>query len=234
MLEMLILVPRITNRLQYTFDFVFGTMLGVTFQFTTDTNRFRDYEGQKMSYGDTPLWDEPFQKSVKLLFEHDLYAQDLKPIDFLDAKAFFPVYSHRSMMPFDVLAAVFFLISRYEEYLPQIRDQYGRFTPESSCLCQLGLLDKPLVDIWVQELAKRLGLDPFPASRHYRFQPTYDVDAAWAYLHKGSCVRWVPMSVISWPATRRRSVGATGCCSSTNGILSTVSTSSCSCRRSSI
>ncbi|MBO4328132.1 MAG: polysaccharide deacetylase family protein [Bacteroidales bacterium] len=182
---MLILVPRITNRLQYTFDFVFGTMLGVTFQFTTDTNRFRDYEGQKMSYGDTPLWDEPFQKSVKLLFEHDLYAQDLKPIDFLDAKAFFPVYSHRSMMPFDVLAAVFFLISRYEEYLPQIRDQYGRFTPESSCLCQLGLLDKPLVDIWVQELAKRLGLDPFPASRQYRFQPTYDVDAAWAYLHKG-------------------------------------------------
>ena len=182
---MLILVPRITNRLAYTFDFVFGTMLEVRFRLTTDTVQFRDYEGPKMSYGDTPLWDEPFQKAAKLLFERDLYEQDLKPIDFLDGKAFFPVYSHRSLMPFDVFAASFFLISRYEEYLPQIRDQYGRFTPESSCLCRYGMLDKPLVDGWVQELARRLGLDPFPASRKYVFQPTYDVDAAWAYLHKG-------------------------------------------------
>lgn len=182
---MLILVPRITNRLHYTFDFVFGTMLGVDFRLTTDTIQFRDYEGPKMSYGETPLWDEPFQKSVKLLFERDIYEQHLKPIDFLGGKAFFPVYSHRSLMPFDVFAASFFLISRYEEYLPQIRDRYGRFTPESSCLFQYGLLGRPLVDIWVQEFAKRLNLNPFPASRHYAFLPTYDVDAAWAYLHKG-------------------------------------------------
>ena len=34
-------------------------------------------------------------------------------------------------------------------------------------------------------MARRLHLDPFPPSRKYCFQPTYDVDAAWAYLHKG-------------------------------------------------
>lgn len=182
---MLVLVPKITNRLHYAFDFVFNTMLEVPFQLTTDTNLFRDFEGQKMSYGEIPLWDEPFQKASKLLFERDIYEQDLKPFDFQEVKGIFPVYSHRSLMPFDVFAASFFLISRYEEYLPQIRDQYGRFTPESSCLYRLGLLDKPVVDLWVQELAKRLHLDPFPPSRKYVFQPTYDVDAAWAYLHKG-------------------------------------------------
>lgn len=182
---MLILVPKITNRLHYAFDFVFHTMLGVEFQLTTDNNLFRDYEGQKMSYGDAPLWDEPFQKGVKLLFERDIYEQELKPFDFLDVKAFFPVYSQRSLLPFDVFAASFFLISRYEEYLPQIRDQYGRFTPESSCLHRTGLLSKPVVDIWVLELAHRLQLEPAPRFRKYNFQPTYDVDAAWAYLHKG-------------------------------------------------
>ena len=182
---MLVLVPRITNRLHYAFDFVFNTMLEVPFQLTTDTNLFRDYEGPKMSYGEVPLWDEPFQKAAKLLFERDIYEQDLKPIDFMGTKGFFPVYSQRSLMPFDVFAASFFLISRYEEYLPQIRDQYGRFTPGSSCLYRLEMLNQPVVDRWVQAFAQRLQLEPFPASRNYTFVPTYDVDAAWAYLHKG-------------------------------------------------
>lgn len=182
---MLILVPRITNRLHYTFDFVFHDRLGVPFNLTTDVASFRDYDGPKMSYGENPLWDEPFQKSVRLLFERDIYEQVLKPFDFLDVKGMFPVYSHRSLMPFDVFAATFYLISRYEEYLPQIRDQYGRFKPESSCLHQMGILSKPVVDIWILDLAKRLHLEDTMASRKYRFQATYDVDAAWAYLHKG-------------------------------------------------
>ena len=182
---MLILVPKVTNRLQYTFDFVFGTVLGMDFELTTKKESFRDFEGRKMSYGPTPLWDEPFQKSVNILFERDIYEQDLKPFDFKDVKGIFPVYNQRSMMPFDVFAAVFFLITRYEEYLPQVRDQYGRFTPQSSCLFNMGVLAKPVVDIWIYEFAKCLHIEDIIKQRSYSFQPTYDVDAAWAYLHKG-------------------------------------------------
>lgn len=182
---MLILVPKVTNRLHYTLEFVFNTMLGVDFKLTTDVASFRDFEGPKMSYGTSPLWDEPFLKSVKLLFERDIYEQDLKPFDFNDVKGIFPVYNQRSVMPFDVFAAIFFLITRYEEYLPQVRDQYGRFTPQSSCLFQMDVLDKPIVDIWVLELAKRLHLEGVMRQKSYSFQPTYDIDAAWAYLHKG-------------------------------------------------
>ena len=182
---MLILVPKNTNRLQYTLDFVFGTMLGVDFKLTTDAGAFRDFEGPKMSYGPEPLWDEPFIKSVGLLFERDIYEQELKPFDFQEVKGIFPVYNNRSLMPFDVFSAIFYLITRYEEYLPQVRDQYGRFTPESSCLYHMGMLSKPIVDIWVIELAQRLHLEEGLAKRSYQFQPTYDVDAAWAYLHKG-------------------------------------------------
>ena len=182
---MLVFVPKITNRLHYTFDFVFNTVLGVDFQLTTNKDAFRDYEGDKMSYGQNPLWEEPFQKATSLLFEHDIYNQELKPIDFMGVKGFFPVYSQRSLFPFDLFAASFYLITRYEEYLPQIRDQHGRFAPEYSCLYQMGMLAKPIVDLWVLELAKRLHLEDKIAPRKYVFQPTYDVDAAWAYLHKG-------------------------------------------------
>lgn len=181
---MLILVPKNTNRLQYTLDFVFGTVLGVDFKLTTDKNMFRDFGGPKMSYGPNPLWDEPFLKSMGLLFERDIYEQELKPFDYKDVKGIFPVYNARSLMPFDVFSAVFFLITRYEEYLPQVRDQYGRFTPESSCLYQMGMLAKPIVDIWIMELAQCLHLETVK-TRTYTFLPTYDVDAAWAYLHKG-------------------------------------------------
>ena len=182
---MLILVPKITNRLQFTLEFVFGNLLGVDFRLTTDQAKFRDFEGRKMSYGPNPLWDEPFQKSSGLLFERDIYEQELKPFDFMEVKGIFPVYAQRSLMPFDVFAATFYLISRYEEYLPQVRDKYGRFTPESSCLYQMGMLAKPIVDIWVFELSKRLHLEDVMKPRTYCFQPTYDIDAAWAYLHKG-------------------------------------------------
>lgn len=182
---MLILVNKVTNRLLYTFDFVFGTMMGLEYHVTTDKASFRDFEGLKMSYGTEPLWDEPFQKAVPLLFEHDISEQNLKPIDFMEVKGFFPVYGQRSLMPFDVFAAIFYLISRYEEYLPQVRDHYGRFTPESSCLHQVGMLSKPLVDIYLQELIARLHVEKEVKPRHYAFQPTYDIDAAWSYLHKG-------------------------------------------------
>lgn len=182
---MLILVPKITNRLHYAFDFVFGVMLHTGFELTTDRNAFRDFEGPKMSYGNDPLWDEPFQKSVPLLFEHDLYEQRLNPIDFMEVKGFFPVYHQRTLMPFDVFAAVFYFLTRYEEYLPQVRDQYGRFKPDSSALYQQGVLAKPVIDIWVLEFSKRIGIQVDEKKRKYVFQPTYDVDAAWSYLHKG-------------------------------------------------
>lgn len=182
---MLILVPKITNRLHYAFDFVFERLLQTPFELTTDQNAFRDFEGPKMSYGNDPLWDEPFQKSVKLLFEHDIYEQGMKPVDFLEVKGFFPVYHPRTLMPFDVFAACFYFLTRYEEYLPHIRDKFGRFKPESSALFQHGLLAKPVVDIWALEFGKRLGIQVNPKKRKYVFQTTYDVDAAWSYLHKG-------------------------------------------------
>lgn len=49
----------------------------------------------------------------------------------------------------------------------------------------MGVLSKPIVDIWVMELAKRLKISEKPKTRNYRFQATYDIDAAWSYLHKG-------------------------------------------------
>ena len=36
------------------------------------------------------------------------------------------------IIPFDVFSATFFLVSRYEEYLPHVKDDYGRFLATES------------------------------------------------------------------------------------------------------
>ena len=185
---MLVHVPRITDRVLYTFDLVFKQLLGLDFSLTSDVEKFTTYEGPKMVYGPYQLGDAPFQKAHELLFERHINDQETTSVDFEGVKGLFPVYGKGLLMPFDVFAASFYLVSRYEEYLPQVRDKYGRFQAESTWMFENGLLQKPLVDIWAIALKNRL-IEIYPnllfKERKFEFVPTYDVDAAWAYKHKG-------------------------------------------------
>ncbi len=91
-------------------------------------------------------------------------------------------------MKFDPFAASFYLVSRYEEYLPFKRDEYGRFQARESIAWQMGFLDKPIVNIWADNIAKLIGKkwpDWKPGPKEYRFIPTIDINAAWKYKRKG-------------------------------------------------
>lgn len=93
---------------------------------------------------------------------------------------------------FDMLAAIFFLLSRYEEYQDFEPDEHGRFPATASLLFQHGVLDRPIIDEWVE--AFRLFLQDIwklelPA-KPFSYQPSYDIDIAWSYQHKG-WKRWL-------------------------------------------
>ena len=189
-MEMLILVPKITNRLFYIFELVLKEELGIEFKFTTDEEKFLSYNGAKLHYGTTPLNEEPglFQQAVKLLFERDIYDQDLKICDFNDTKAIYPVFNDKSSFSFDIFAASFYIISRYEEYLPHVSDIYNRFQPQDSILYKMEVIEKPIINIWAVELGKKI-IARYPEiqlkKKTFKFIPTYDIDAAWAYKNKG-------------------------------------------------
>jgi hypothetical protein len=53
-----------------------------------------------------------------------------------------PVFCQRQIgdLPFDPLAATFYLVSRYEEYLPFIPDEHGRFPAKQSFAFSNGFL----------------------------------------------------------------------------------------------
>jgi hypothetical protein len=90
-------------------------------------------------------------------------------------------------LPFDIFAALFFLLSRQEEYFPHSPDLHGRFPPSASILHRNGWLTRPLADEWVARLRTVL-LDRWPLQLPepaYCFQPTYDIDIAYSHSYKG-------------------------------------------------
>ena len=187
-MKMLILVSKVTGRVMYIFDLMLRQLLGLEYDLTTDAEQFKVYDGPKLHYGSQRIGDEAFVKSVDLLFERHILEQSFRTVTFDDTEAPFAVYGNGNLMPFDVFAASFFFVSRYEEYLSQVRDQYGRFRAESTWMFENGMLQKPLVNIWTLALGQRLqAIYPnLPIKkREFTFVPTYDVDAAWAYKYKG-------------------------------------------------
>ncbi len=91
-------------------------------------------------------------------------------------------------LDFDLFAAVFYMITRYEEYLPYEGDRYGRFPARGSLAARRGFLEIPVVDIWLENFRKEL-MNQFPDIRlqgpEFHFLPTCDIDLPFAYLHRG-------------------------------------------------
>ena len=96
--------------------------------------------------------------------------------------------SKRINFPFDVFGASFYLISRYEEYLPHIQDHYNRFTAKESLAFKNGFLERPLINIWLNKLLiiiRNKYPDFTPLKREFKFISTIDIDNAYCYLEKG-------------------------------------------------
>lgn len=185
--SLLIYIPKITPRVRYIFKFIFQDVLKISFQFCTDEKQFIEYNLAKFSYSNHAIGDELFFAARALLFETGLKDQDLHPFDFRGIKVFYAT-NKTSALPFDPFAAAFFLVSRYEEYLPAIRDQHDRFEATESLAYQQNFLGKPVVDIWAKEI-KSILLAKFPelsfGEKSYNYLSTIDIDNAYAIKEKG-------------------------------------------------
>jgi len=186
--SILIYSPKITARLKYTFRLVFKELLLIDCEFTNELDQFELSEKPKLIYADRQLVSGLYFNATGLLHERGIRTVELNPFEFENLKVFFPVYDKKSVLPFDVFSAIFYLVSRYEEYQPFVRDNHGRFTAKLSVSAQLGILQKPVVNIWALKV-KEILLEKYPdlkfPARKYKFIPTYDIDSAYAFLHKG-------------------------------------------------
>jgi hypothetical protein len=165
-------------RLTYICNFIFKELLYADHLITNDITEFERFDGVKINYDQIT--------NTELLFENDIKPQMVKCFTVNGYKAFFK--TEYSFFPFDIFAASFYLLSRYEEYLPHTKDMYGRYAHENSLAFKEGFLDRPLINVWVTDFALQLQklfpLFTFHLSP-FTFIPTYDIDIAYSYKHKG-------------------------------------------------
>lgn len=91
-------------------------------------------------------------------------------------------------VPLDVFGASFFLLSRYEEACSTTLDEHQRFPGSASLLAKAGLLEVPLVDIYVEIFLAALS-EYFPGINVKKTPATvaisFDVDAPFRFLFDG-------------------------------------------------
>ena len=145
----LIHTPVVRPRIIYIFRHFFQHRLGQEVSFTSDVGVFVAHSGPKMSYGDVPLGNEFFIAANGLLADQGVNSVDISVFQWEGMPAFFAT-SAKSQLPFDFFAASFYLMSRYEEYMPYVPDDLGRFKVEQSLAHNHNFLDLPLIDMWFE------------------------------------------------------------------------------------
>jgi len=185
---LLVYTHKNSNRLQYTLRTVLGDILGVEYNHTTNKDDFLRFQGPKLNYSPKAFSKEIFFCNIELLYQKGIDDFTIHILDHEGTKAPFPVYDSHSYLPFDPFAASFFMLSRYEEYLPYKKDSHGRFNAHDSIAYRYKFLKKPVVNIWAYQIKKILK-KRFPdlhfKKRKFSFIPTYDIDVAFSYRSKG-------------------------------------------------
>src|SRR5204863_6854388 len=109
-------------RLEYVLQLFFDELIQIEYRITNDEKEFQSYDGAKLNYSKKKSGQEIFVYADDLLFEKGIREQKISIAEWKNIKTLF-AHHEVSDLPFDPFAAAFYLVSRYEEYLP--------FTPDA-------------------------------------------------------------------------------------------------------
>lgn len=175
----LLYCQHINSRLQY----IVQTILSEEVLLTNDIEKYSAFDGLKINYSKSKIAIQELHiKPFGLMEETDI--REFKPecISWYNLTAFCMV--EEADITFDIFSASFYLLSRYEEYLPHKVDEYGRYHHSNSLAFKHHFLDTPVINLWWAELnkiwKKRLQTSvSLLKNTSFKFIPTYDIDIAY-------------------------------------------------------
>lgn len=181
-LLMLIYTKYNSSRLQYILQELFVRRLGITYELTHSEQEVLACTGPKICYAHDLIAGCLHILPHELLWEEGIHNHTISIQHNHEWDTLF--WPQQGDIPFEIFAASFYLLSRYEEYLPHKVDDHGRFDPEQSLALQYGFLETPLVDRWALKLkdviTKKFGslkcITP-----QYKQIATIDIDTAFLY-----------------------------------------------------
>lgn len=169
-------------RLRYVLQFITEEIWENEIVLTQDLETYKNYKGLKINYSHTRQGTkELLIYPSTLLFENNIKKQNIELIKWKEHLAFFK--SPQNIVPFDIFAAIFYLLSRYEEYIFDGTDKFGRFDVSQSVLKHH--LHLPIINIWLLHLGYQLQGSCYTngvKSKPYTYQLSYDIDISHAFL----------------------------------------------------
>lgn len=171
-----------SHRLQY----ILSTLFQNKFESTNSIETFIAFTGIKINYSNSIIDANEIQiVPHTLLFENTILPQTIDCVLWKELPTFFNT-SKNALIPFDLFAASFFLITRYEEYLPHQKDKYGRYAHTNSIAYRHQFLHLPIIHVWLIEFEKicqSKNTNFSLAKNNFNFLPTYDIDIAYQYKY---------------------------------------------------
>lgn len=170
-----------SSRLKYSLKGLFSPV-DVSFFMLKDKIEFDEFKGAKLIYSEN-TWDNHLHIPQSEFFLDSSITPSTRfdfPFEVPENGAFH--------LNFDVFAASFILLSRYEEEVISNRDSFGRFESKNSLLSKRNWLERPMVDEWrlavLREIKNKFPFFDYTPTSH-NVHLTVDVDSAFSYLHKG-------------------------------------------------
>lgn len=163
----------------YVLDFVFYTFYKCSFEWIESLSDRRE-ESILINYSNKTVPHAIQIVPNKYLFQSNLLEHPSVKSSLWDELPVF--FKTDGDVPFDIFAAIFYLLARVEEYNQVRRDKHGRFSSENSVF-DLDFIQRPIIDEWLIKLKSNFFLNrgvSFP-EREFKWINTYDIDVAYAY-----------------------------------------------------
>lgn len=139
-------------RFQYVFSHVFEKVVGWPIEVHTEIRSFDACEGPKLNYSETEC-PGSYQIVPAGLLETESKEIGPKPVE---VELGIVAFGADGEMGFDPFSFIFFLLSRMEEYQPELEDEHGRF-PTSHCWMVRNESEKvPIVEVIIKHLVDEL------------------------------------------------------------------------------
>ena len=191
-----IVIP--SNNLQerkYLLDIVFTQFLRIPYTCTISSkniNEYQIYKGEKKIILKDAFFSS-FSQDLDYLnmdsipkrihyFSHSLLLESQLPILF--GRGEIEIKNKTIISHIDIFAGIFFMLTRWEEYVNPSRDQHQRFQAKDSLAYQHGFLDRPIVNEYLEFLWNMFEALEFNEKRYkhtFSMKLTHDVDEILAY-----------------------------------------------------